>query len=145
VLAEAATLFGDVPYLVKAGAVLDYCDAQKAAKAKYRKTGEVSEIRFRSRKKSTQSCVIKPESVVHNGIYITVVGQLKTSEPLHTDGEAILKRENGKYYLNATIKDTNQVTCESQARIVAVDPGIRTFATFICTTKRRRMVSSASR
>jgi putative transposase len=29
-----------------------------------------------------------------------------------------------------TIKNTEQVTCENQARIVAIDPGVRTFATF---------------
>ena len=130
VLDEASEHFNDVPYLVKAGAVLDYCDAQKMAIIKYKQTGEASEIHFRSRKKTTQSCVIKPESVTQNGIYATIAKKLKTSEPLRTDGEAILKRENGKYYLYATIKNTEPVTCENQARIVAVDPGIRTFATF---------------
>jgi len=130
VLDAASTLFGDVPYLVKAGGVLDYCDAQKNAGAIYKKTGEMSEIHFRSRKKPTQSCVIKPESVTSNGIYATIAKKLKTCEPLHTDGEAILKRENGKYFLYATIKNTEEVTCENQARIVAVDPGIRSFATF---------------
>jgi len=109
---------------------MDYCDAQNAAVLKYKRTGEVNEVHFRSRKKPTQSCVIKPESVTHNGIYATIAGKLKTSEPLHTDGEAVLKRENGKYFLYATIKNTEQVTCENQARLVAVDPGIRTFATF---------------
>jgi putative transposase len=130
VLSEASEFFGDIPYLVKAGAVLDYCEAQKTAIAKYKKTGEISEILFRSRKKSTQSCVIKPESVTKKGVYAKTAGELKTSEPLHTDGESVLKRENGKYFLHATVKTTEKVTCENQARIVAVDPGIRTFTTF---------------
>ena len=130
VLSEATEFFGDIPYLVKAGAVLDYCDAQKAAMAKYKQTGEISEVHFRSRKKPTQSCVIKPESVTKEGLYATVAGKLKTSEPLYTEGEAIMKRENGKYYLYATIKNAEQVTCDNQARVVAIDPGIRTFATF---------------
>ena len=130
VLSEASIIFNDVPYLIKAGAVLDYYEAQKNVAVKYKQTGETSEVHFRSRKKPTQSCVIKPESVTNNGIYATIAGQLKTSEPLHTDGEAILKRENGKYFLYATIKNTEKVTCENQARIVALDPGIRTFITF---------------
>ena len=130
VLSEASEMFGDAPYLVKAGAVMDYYDAQKNAAAKYKQTGEINEVHFRSRKKPTQSCVIKPGSVTKNGIYATIAGRLKTSEPLHTDGEAILKRENGKYFLYAAIKNTGRVTCENQAIIVALDPGIRTFITF---------------
>jgi putative transposase len=130
VLLDASEFYGDVPYLVKAGAVLDYVDAQKAAVRKYKQTGEISEVHYRSRKKPTQSCVIKPESVTMQGIYATISGKLKTSEPLHTDGEAIMKRENGKYFLYTTIKNTEKVICENQARIVAIDPGVRTFATF---------------
>ena len=57
---------------MKAGGVLDYCDAQKNGKAMYKKTGKMSEIHFRSRKKPTQSCVIKPESVTSNGIYASI-------------------------------------------------------------------------
>jgi putative transposase len=138
VLAIIPEWFTDVPFLIKAGAVLDYVDACKNAAIKFKQTGETSEIGFRSKKSPTQSCVIKPESVTQNGIYATVSGKLKSSEPLHTDGEAILKRENGKYFLYATIKNTESkfgesefmVACENQARIVAIDPGIRTFATF---------------
>ena len=63
VLAEASAYFSDVPYVVKAGAVLDYYDAQKAAVLKHKQTGEANEVHFRSRKKPTQSCVIKPEIV----------------------------------------------------------------------------------
>jgi len=122
--------YADVPYLVKAGAVLDYMDARKAAISRFKRTGKASDVHFRSRKRSTQSCVIKPESVTSDGIYATIAGSLKTSELLHTDGEAILKRENGKYFLYAIIKNTERVTCENQARIVAIDPGVRTFVTF---------------
>jgi putative transposase len=122
--------YADVPFLVKAGAVLDYADACKNAAIKSKQTGEHSEIGFRSRKAPTQSCVIKPESVTKNGVYPTVSGKLKTSEPLYTDGESILKRENGKYFVIVAIKNTEQVTCENQAGIVAIDPGVRTFATF---------------
>ena len=130
VLSQIPEWFTEVPFLIKAGAVLDYADASKNAATKYKQTGKSSEIGFRSKKAPTQSCVIKPESVTKNGVYATVSGKLKTSEPLFTDGEAILKRENGKYYIIVTIKNTVEVTCENQARVVAIDPGVRTFATF---------------
>jgi putative transposase len=135
VLSQLPKWYADVPFLIKAGAVLDYADACKNAAIKFKQTGENSEIGFRSRKSPTQSCVIKPESVTQNGIYATISGKLKTSEPLYTDGESILKRENGKYFVIVAIKNTDEfaefgVACENQAGIVAIDPGVRTFATF---------------
>ena len=111
VVSQIPEWFADVPFLIKAGAVLDYVDACKNACIKFKQTGEVSEIGYRSKKTPTQSCVIKPESVTKTGIYPTISGELKTSEPLHTDGESILKRENGKYYMIVTIKNTEKVTC----------------------------------
>ena len=130
VLAEAPERFSDVPYLVKAGGVVDYLNARSNAIGKFKQTGEPQEVHFRSRKNPKQSCRIKPESVTKDGIYPKLAGKQKQSEYFKPVGECVLKIENNRYTLYVVIADTP--VCETQAsgEIVAIDPGVRTFSTW---------------
>jgi putative transposase len=130
VLAVMPERFAKVPFLVKAGGVLDYYNARNNVIEKYKETGEVQEIKWRSRKNPSQSCRIKPESVTKRGIYASKVGTQKMSEYAKPAAESILKRKNGRYILSILV--TDEWACENQASgsVVAVDPGVRTFATW---------------
>ena len=130
ILAEIPERFCDVPYLVKAGGVIDYLNARSNAIGKFKQTGEPQEVRFRSRKNPAQSCTIKPESVTKDGVYPKLAGKQKQSEYCKPVGECVLKIENGRYTLYAVI--ANNYVCETQAdgKMVAIDPGVRTFATW---------------
>ena len=122
--------FARVPFLVKAGGVIDYYIARSNAIKKFKDTGEFQEVGWRSRKNHSQSCRIKPESVTKNGIYPRIAGSQLQSEYYKPVSECIFKRKNGRYILFAVIQDV--WACETQASgtVVAVDPGIRTFLTW---------------
>lgn len=120
----------DVPYLVKAGGVLDYLKAHNNAITKYRKTGKVQHVRFRTRKGPSMSCRIKPESFTSYGVYASKTGAQRISEYAKPAGECILKLHNDRYTLYVPV--INECVRETQAdgSIVAIDPGVRTFASW---------------
>ena len=120
-----------VPYQVKSIAVRDACEAVKAAKRKFKQTGEFQRVKFRSRKDLEQSLFIPSSAIKADGIYPRVSGNgLRFSEPLPSeprDSRLILRK--GRWYLSVAYKSTTQVA-ENQGRVVALDPGIRSFITF---------------
>jgi hypothetical protein len=71
-----------VPYQIKSIAVKDACKAVSNAKAKYKKTLQVQQVSFRSRKNPYQSCYIPKSAVKPRGIYHTILGQLDYAEEL---------------------------------------------------------------
>lgn len=120
----------EVPYQIKSIAVRDACQAVKAAKRKYQATGKFNQVRFKSRKSPKQSCYIPKSSVKGSGIYPRIAGNLKWSELLPDDiCDCRLVLENGRYFLSVPhMRHDHQA--ENQGRIVALDPGVRTFITF---------------
>ena len=46
----------DIPYQIKSIAIKDACLAVKEAKKKYKQTGLINKVRFRSRRNKIQSC-----------------------------------------------------------------------------------------
>ena len=88
--------------------------------------------RFRSRKNPVQSCFIPKTAIKETGIYPKVCGKgLRYGESLpesFLDSRLIWKA--GKYYLSVPFKTPRVLYGENQARVVAIDPGIRSFATF---------------
>ncbi len=119
-----------VPYQIKSIAVKDACKAVSSAKSKYKKTGERQKVKFRSRKNPYQSCYIPKSAVKELGIYHTILGQLSYAEKLPKSfGDCRLMCAYGQHYLCVPEEVTTQ-KADNQGRVVALDPGIRTFLTF---------------
>ncbi|GGA41850.1 hypothetical protein CYANOKiyG1_60380 [Okeania sp. KiyG1] len=118
-----------VPYQIKSIAIRDACIAVREAKVKYSKTGQVQQVKFKSRKNPIQSCYIPKSAVSSKGIYHTKLGQIRFSEPIPEafgDGRIVVQR--GQYYLCLSV-DLPKYNLENQGRVVALDPGVRNFLT----------------
>ncbi|NEO68109.1 transposase [Moorena sp. SIO3H5] len=119
-----------VPYQIKSIAIKDACTAVREAKKKYNLTGIINRVRFRSRKNPVQSCYIPKSAVSTKGVYHKNLGELTFAETLPDNiGDCRLTSTNGDYYLTVPHK-TTQTKTENQGRVVALDPGVRTFLTF---------------
>jgi putative transposase len=124
----------DVPYQIKSIAIKDACKAVSNAKKKYKNGGGISQMRFRSRKNPIQSCYIPKSAVKSQGIYHTILGKAVFKEPLpQSFGDCRLVFAYGDYYL-AIPREESRTKPENQGRVVALDPGIRTFMTFFSET-----------
>lgn len=133
------------PYQVKSIAVRDACRAVSACKkgnhqlAKAHQAGQrldepYSQVRFRSRKHYRQGCFIPKSAVSSHGVYHTILGSLRMTEPIPDQKkDSRLTLQNGQYHLTVPMA-TQQRPGETQARIVALDPGIRSFLTWFSET-----------
>ena len=135
----------ETPRQIKAGAVMDACQAVGNAKVKCKQTGKFQTVKFRSRKNRRQTLYLRADSLKKNGFYVRFLGDMKMSEPLpakpqgtgkvserDTDAEvkdSQLIRENGRYFLSVSYIEKKK-TREPSVRIVALDPGVRDFMTF---------------
>ena len=59
----------EIPYQIKSMAIKDACTAVRFAKKKYKKTGKIQKVKFRSRRDKIQSCYIPKSAVSNKGIY----------------------------------------------------------------------------
>jgi putative transposase len=120
----------EIPFKIKKMAVKEACDAYSAAKQKFKKTGVFSHFAYRSRKAVSQTCYIPKNAVTTRGIYPTIAGDLHYSEALPNEiTDAELSWQQGRWYLCVPYKTTIK-RGENQARIVALDPGVRNFLSF---------------
>ena len=128
-----------VPYQIKKIAVRDACFAVRDAKKKTMK-GELSSVKFRSRRDRVQSVFIPSTAIKPKGVYHTILGELRLSEDLPEkikDSRLILHPcscaaapEQGQYFLCVST-ETSVVATENQSgEICALDPGVRTFLSF---------------
>ena len=123
-----------VPYQIKSIAIKDACKSISNANKKYKNGFGTSRCRFRSRKDAVQSCYIPKSAVSALGVYHTILGEAKLKEALPTDfGDCRLVKAYGDYYL-AVPESVPQLKSDNQGRVVALDPGIRTFNTFFSET-----------
>jgi len=133
ILSELPEWAKEIPFKIKAESVLDFDKASKAAWSAWNKNGGTPPtFRFKSRKNPKQSCpIVKAAFSGKNGIHIKHSGVLRSIESLISDGDGRLLKENGRYYV-VVIKLTEPISCDKQTGkgIVAIDPGVRTFATF---------------
>jgi putative transposase len=120
----------EVPYQIKSIAIKDACQAVSNAKKKFKDGGGISKMRFKSRKNAIQSCYIPKSAVTNKGIYHTILGEARFKEPLPPSfGDCRLVFAYSDYYLAIPREEPRNVT-DNQGRVVALDPGIRTFMTF---------------
>ncbi len=125
----------EVPYQIKSIAVRDACKAVRDAKKKYRATGKLQKVSFRSKNAPSQSIHIPASAIKARGVYHTKLGDLHYAEPLPaTIKDSRLTLRDGQYHLSVSTTEPVQQT-KNQGRIVALDPGVRTFQTFFSETE----------
>ena len=119
----------EIPYQIKSIAIKDACLAVREAKKKYKQTGQINKVKFRSRRDKIQSCYIPKSAVTDKGIYHTKLGAVRYTEELPEKlGDCRLVRHLGVTYLSVPHEVLRQPT-ENQGRVVALDPGVRSFMT----------------
>ncbi len=119
----------DIPYQIKSIAIKDACLAVREAKKKYKQTGQINKVRFRSRRDKIQSCYIPKSAVTNKGIYHTKLGSIRFTEKLPAEiGDCRLVRHLGVTYLCIPHQVPRSIS-ENQGRVVALDPGVRSFMT----------------
>lgn len=119
-----------VPFQIKSIAIKDACLAVKSAKKGFKKDKQIRKFRFRSRKDTRQSIFIPKSAVKDCGVYHSILGKcgLKESLPASfSDGRLTLAY--GEYYLVIS-EEVQPSKTDNQGRMVALDPGVRTFMTF---------------
>ncbi len=136
----------DVPYQIKSIAIRDACQAVSHAKKKYKQTGQIQNVKFRSRKQPSQSLFIPSSSVNENGVYHTLLGKLYMVEVLpESPQDSRLIKENDCYFLSVpfetlktsfpqrepsfTPRNASSPEAFLGVRVVSCDPGVRTFLT----------------
>lgn len=129
ILADLPEWAAAVPYQVKKIAVEDAYKAFSNGCKKWRDTGEPFRLRFRSRKNPKQSCFIPSSALGKNGVYPRIAGNLERAEEWPEDSrDSRLVCEYGRWHCLVPHRIAFNPT-ENQGRVVAIDPGIRTFAT----------------
>jgi putative transposase len=120
----------EIPFQIKKIAVKDASEAFSAAKIRTKRTGEPFSMKFRSRKDIQQSCFLPGSAIQRAGLYPTISGKgLHYAESLPEHGDGRLLYRQGRWYVALSYKQTMPKS-EKQARMVALDPGVRTFQTF---------------
>lgn len=134
ILGELPDWAKSVPYQIKKIAVKDACLAVKAAKKGFGKDGKIRKCRFRSRKDKQQTIYVPKSAIKDCGVYHTILGKCTLNESLpqsFSDGRLTLAY--GEYYLIIS-EEVQPQRADNQGRVVALDPGVRTFMTFFSET-----------
>ena len=130
----------DTPYQVRSIGVRDACRAMSEVKRRNKELGpgippgEYHQLHYRSRKAPKQGCHVPKSAVTEFGAYYTIPGNLRMTGNLPEEhGDSRLTLHNGQYHLAVTMPARRQPG-ETQARAVALDPGIRNFLTWFSET-----------
>jgi len=125
-----------VPYQIKKVSVKDYREALSMNKKIAKRSGKPFDMKFKSKKNPRQSCYIPKSAISSSGIYYTIAGKLKMKERAWFENEDIsdcrLALEFGKWFI-VIPKEIKTSPIENQEGVVAIDPGVRTFATYFST------------
>ena len=140
-IADAPDWHVGIPRQIKVGAVMDVCQAVRNAKVKCKQTGEFQKVKFRSRKQPRQTLYLRADTLKERGFYVRLLGEMQMTEPLPAlpqgqehdpidevkDSQLIM--ESGRYFLCVPYVEKKKPR-EPSGRIVALDPGVRTFMTY---------------
>ena len=128
------------------GAIFDACRAVSAAKkrnvqlANDKSEGlhldqDFARVRFRTRKNPRQTFTVQANCVTPDGIYRTKLGDMLKAEDLPVPVNRNICRlalRYGQYHLAVPYDEKPPPERENQARLVALDPGVRSFLTWYC-------------
>ena len=134
------------PREVLVGAIFDACRAVSAAKKRnvqlardkargMRQDEDFARVRFRSRKNPRQTFTVQANCVTTNGIYRTKLGDMQMAEELPVPENRNICRltlRYGQYHLAVPYDEKLPSQRENQARVVALDPGVRSFLSWYC-------------
>ena len=134
------------PREVLVGAVFDACRAVSAAKKRNaelardkskggRQDEDFARVRFRSRKNPRQTFTVQANCGSDLGIYRSKLGDMRMAENLPTSENRNICRLSlryGQYHLSVPYDEKLPPERENQARVVALDPGVRSFLTWYC-------------
>ena len=134
------------PREVLVGAIFDACRAVSAAKkfnAKLaqdksrgiRQGDDFARVRFRSRKNPRQTFTVQANCVSNAGIYRSKLGDMRMAEKLPVPENRNICRLSlryGQYHMSVPYDEKLPPERENQARVVALDPGVRSFLTWYC-------------
>ena len=119
----------EIPFQIRKMAVRDAFNAFVNGCRKAKKTGELFKLSYRSRKNPKQSCFIPSTAIRGGGIYPTYSGKVKMMESIpDTCRDSRLVFDNGRWFLHTPYR-VKVTSSDNQGRVVALDPGIRTFLT----------------
>ena len=128
------------------GAIFDACRAVSAAKkfnaklarnesGRNRQDEDFARVRFRSRKNPRQTFTVQANCVGDSGIYRTKLGDMQMAEKLpipENRNICRLSMRYGQYHLSVPYDEKLPPQRENQARVVALDPGVRSFLSWYC-------------
>ena len=120
----------EIPYQIKKISVRDACFSVRDAKKKT-KSDSPSFVKFRSRRDRVQSVFIPSTAISPKGVYHTILGELKLSQPLPgviKDSRLILHR--GRFFLCVSTVVSVSASENQTGSICSLDPGVRTFLSF---------------
>ena len=134
------------PRGVLVGAVFDACRAVSAVKKLnaqltkdksrgMRQDENFARVRFRSRKNPRQVLTVQANCVSDAGVYRTKLGDMLMAERLPVAVNKNICRltyRHGQYHLAVPYDEQRPPERENQARVVALDPGVRSFLTWYC-------------
>ena len=134
------------PREVLVGAIFDACRAVSTAKkfnaqlardkSRGRRQDEgFARVRFRSRKNPRQTFTVQANCVSDMGIYRSKLGDMQMAEKLPVPENRNICRlslKYGQYHLSVPYDEKLPPERENQARVVALDPGVRSFLTWYC-------------
>jgi len=134
------------PREVLVGAIFDACRAVSAAKKRnaelardkakdHRQDEGFARARFRSRKNPRQTFTVQANCVSDAGIYRTKLGGMQMAETLPVPENKNICRltlRYGQYHLAVPYDEKLPPQRENQARVVALDPGVRSFLSWYC-------------
>ena len=132
------------PREVLVGAIFDACRAVSAVKKRNaelardknngkRKDEDFARVRFRSRKNPRQTFTVQANCVNGSGIYCTKLGDMRMAEKPPTPENRNICRLSlryGQYHMSVPYDEKLPPEHENQARVVALDPGVRSFLTW---------------
>ena len=128
------------------GAIFDACRAVSATKKRNaelardksrgrRQNEDFAHAHFRSRKNPRQTFTIQANCVSDLGIYRSKLSDMRMAENLPTPKNRNICRLSlryGQYHLSVPHDEKLPPRRENQARVAALDPGVRSFLTWYC-------------